>query len=163
MYRPLFCILGILHGVDARKRDSKKPLSASYTVKSNLFEKNDFDGYFALIDQLDQFKVEQQKLLEFSGGAAIHWAALHGNCQAIKKLVQRGTSVEVRNSEGCTALHIAAHAKRFNAMKTLRELGADAYASNNNGDTPLDIDDTDTVDNRPPFLQPFAPGRSKAS
>ena len=128
------------------------PRELSSQIES-LLEKNDFDGYFALIDQLDQFKVEQQKLLEFSGGAAIHWAALHGNCQAIKKLVQRGTSVEVRNSEGCTALHIAAHAKRFNAMKTLRELGADAYASNNNGDTPLDIDDTDTVDNPASFLQ----------
>ena len=80
----------------------------------SLLKANDFEGYFAL---LDQFEAETQKYLgefEFEGGKAIHWAAYHGNSDALKKLlsvVPRWKQPTRGEEQPCTLLLIIINAR----------------------------------------------------
>ena len=107
----------------------------------SLLKANDFEGYFAL---LDQFDAETQKYLgelEFDGGKAIHWAAYRGNSEALKKLLQRGTPVETSNNERRTALHIAAYNNQCKIIAILvKDFGACLQARDTRwNDTPLHL------------------------
>ncbi|MEP1207752.1 MAG: ankyrin repeat domain-containing protein [Rhizobiaceae bacterium] len=55
-------------------------------------------------------------------------AANAGDVEEIRRLVGAGANIEARDSNGRTALHIAAHASHDDALRALSELGADLNA-----------------------------------
>lgn len=59
--------------------------------------------------------------------------------QAIEFLMKNGIDVNVKNSQGTTALMIATKAKNLNLMKYLVSKGVDVNAKDNNGKTALDM------------------------
>lgn len=56
-----------------------------------------------------------------------HWAAKHGNCEALRNLVARSATpaielVELRTRHGRTALHVASCAGKVEAVKVLLQM-----------------------------------------
>ena len=41
------------------------------------------------------------------GDTALHWAACEGRCEEVRRLVGRGAEVDIRNSDGLTAVMLA--------------------------------------------------------
>ncbi|MGH9822759.1 MAG: ankyrin repeat domain-containing protein, partial [Blastocatellia bacterium] len=73
-----------------------------------------------------------------SGQTALMAAARKGQCAAIEMLLDRGASVNLKDSEGVMALHYAAGAPDdFKCLKTLIAHGADVKARTSRGSTPL--------------------------
>jgi ankyrin repeat protein len=70
---------------------------------------------------------------------ALHLAAQHGYTDAVRKLIQAGAHLELRNCQGKTALHLAIESGHFAAASRLVQAGADANAVTKNNRTPLDL------------------------
>ena len=67
------------------------------------------------------------------------WAALMGQTEAVKLLLQHGADINGRNKDDNTALHLAAFFGRADAVKVLLENGANIKARNDDGATPIDM------------------------
>ena len=72
-----------------------------------------------------------------SSRPAIHQATLDGHIEKVKRMVERGTDINTRDSYGRTALHIASAENHNIDMQILIELGADINAQDKQGRTPL--------------------------
>ena len=64
-------------------------------------------------------------------------AALNGNTDTAKALLEAGADLEAKNNNGGTALMLAALNGNTDTAKALLEAGADLEAKNNNGGTAL--------------------------
>ena len=64
-------------------------------------------------------------------------AALDGNTEKVKELIQQGADVNQRDDNGRTALMFAVINTHYETMKLLLEYGADVNAKSNQGGTPL--------------------------
>ena len=74
------------------------------------------------------------------GETLLHSALNNTHCarEIIDVLLKNGIDVNVRNSLGNTALHIAARTKKLESVRHLLSLGADPSIENNKRETPLD-------------------------
>ena len=70
------------------------------------------------------------------GQTPLIWAALTGQLEAARWLLQNGAAVQGRAKEGGTALHAAAFLGRVEIAQLLLQHGADVEAKNDNGYTP---------------------------
>ena len=64
------------------------------------------------------------------------WAALHGQTEAVKLLLEKGANINNRHRDGSTALHSAAFLGHVETVKLLLEKGADINARSNDGSLP---------------------------
>ena len=76
--------------------------------------------------------------LDTQGISPLAWAAMAGQAEAAKLLVEAGAEVNQRNQDGSVPLHGAAFLGRQEVVEQLLQLGADTTLKNNRGDTPLD-------------------------
>ena len=67
------------------------------------------------------------------------WAALSGQTDVAKLLLEKGATVNSRHRDGSTALHGAAFLGRVETVKLLLEKGADINIRKNDGMTPMDV------------------------
>ena len=65
------------------------------------------------------------------------WAALNGQTEAVKLLLEKGANIHNRHKDGSTALHSAAFLGHIDTVKLLLEKGADINARKPDGVTPL--------------------------
>ena len=73
----------------------------------------------------------------FGGSSPLITAALFGNKETTKALLDAGVKVNFTNNEGSTALHTAAFFCKTEIVNLLLENGADKTIKNNYGATPL--------------------------
>ena len=81
----------------------------------------------------------------FAGLTPLSWAALLGQAEAAKALIEHGANLKATNNDGSTALHNAAFMGEVEVAKLLVENGADINAATDNSDTPLSVTKTDHV------------------
>ena len=67
------------------------------------------------------------------------WAAMMGQTEAARLLLQHGAEVNGRNSDDNTALHLAIFLGRAGTAELLLKSGADVNAKNDDGATPIDL------------------------
>lgn len=72
------------------------------------------------------------------GSTPLITAAVFGQTEAARLLIEKGASVNVKNNEGSTALLTAAFFCHTEIVKLLLEKGAEVNALNNRDETPLD-------------------------
>lgn len=69
----------------------------------------------------------------------VTWAAMMGQTEAVRLLLQQGADVNGRNRDGNTALHLAMFLGRAETAELLLKSGADVNARNDDGATPVDV------------------------
>jgi ankyrin repeat protein len=75
-----------------------------------------------------------------SGATPLHWAALNGDLEFARLLLEHGADVEAQaRGEGMTPLHAAAAGGDVDLVELLLERGADAGARDRAGRRPLDV------------------------
>ena len=67
------------------------------------------------------------------------WAALNGQTEAARILIENGADVNIRDDKGSTPLHGAVAFGRADVAKLLVETGADQQARNDDGAKPMDV------------------------
>ncbi len=73
------------------------------------------------------------------GITPLGWAALNGQTEAAKLLIEKGADVNARSRDGSTPLNSAAFLGRIETVKLLLEKGADTTLRSNDGTTPTDV------------------------
>jgi ankyrin repeat protein len=71
------------------------------------------------------------------GHTALMRAALDGNTEKVKELIQQGADINQRDDIGRTALMFAVINSHYETMRVLLECGADVNAESNKGGTAL--------------------------
>jgi len=71
------------------------------------------------------------------GHTALMRAALDGNTEQVKELLNQGAEINQRDENGRTALMFAVINRHYDTMKVLLEHGADVNAKSNQGGTAL--------------------------
>ncbi|XP_048861796.1 protein phosphatase 1 regulatory subunit 12A isoform X1 [Brienomyrus brachyistius] len=80
-----------------------------------------------------------------SGGTAIHVAAAKGYAEVLKLLIQAGYDVNIKDFDGWTPLHAAAHWAKEEACRILVENLCDIDTVNKVGQTAFDVADEDVL------------------
>ncbi|MFP6694769.1 MAG: ankyrin repeat domain-containing protein [Pirellulales bacterium] len=73
------------------------------------------------------------------GSTPLSDAALYGQLDIAKYLIERGAKVEATNEDGNTPLHVAAFLCRAEIVTLLQKRGGSAYRKNGRGETPIDV------------------------
>jgi len=81
-------------------------------------------------------KAEKEKKLIY-GGTALSDAAINGQTDLIRQLLEKGGKIETKNKNSCTALHSAAVYGKTDVIRLLLEKGAKIEAKGKNDATPL--------------------------
>lgn len=68
---------------------------------------------------------------------SLHKAADDGDIAGVKRLLDEGVDVNVRDEGGATPLHVASFRGHHDVIKLLLAKGADIKAKDKDGDTPL--------------------------
>ena len=103
----------------------------------------DRNGNTALLYAAGGGNVEVIRLLLAKGardsvdGMALHGAALNGQAEVVKLLLENGGNIESKDRFGCTPLLVAAKEGKAEAVKQLLDGGAKIEATDDQGRTPL--------------------------
>ncbi|XP_069797749.1 protein phosphatase 1 regulatory subunit 12A-like isoform X2 [Narcine bancroftii] len=81
-----------------------------------------------------------------SGGTALHVAAAKGYLEVLKLLIQAGYDVNIKDNDGWTPLHAAAHWCKEEACRILIENFSDMDAVNKVGQAPFDLADESIIE-----------------
>ncbi|HJN12261.1 MAG TPA: ankyrin repeat domain-containing protein [Pirellulaceae bacterium] len=73
------------------------------------------------------------------GSTLLSTAALHGQLDIAKYLLERGAKVDANNNDGNTPLHVAAFLCRTEIAQLLLDKGGSVTQKNNRGETPVDV------------------------
>ncbi|MCH2115673.1 MAG: acyltransferase family protein [Pirellulales bacterium] len=73
-----------------------------------------------------------------SGSSPLLIAALYGQLEAARSLIEHGADIQNKNPDGSTPLHVAAFFGYREIVELLLAEGADPNLKNNKGETPLD-------------------------
>ncbi|MGB6043551.1 MAG: ankyrin repeat domain-containing protein, partial [Pirellulales bacterium] len=73
------------------------------------------------------------------GATLLSTAALHGQLDVAKALLERGAKVDATNRDGNTPLHVAAFLCHTEIVQLLLEQGASVSQKNSRGETPADV------------------------
>lgn len=71
------------------------------------------------------------------GAKAIHLAAMTGNLEVIKNVLEKGENVDVKTADGFTPLHLAVQCIKPEAVEILLGYGAKVFVTAGKGETPL--------------------------
>src|SRR5689334_16363483 len=81
-----------------------------------------------------------------NGFTALHFAAGYGWLGPVKKLVETGAGLEIKDLHyGETALHFAVKGDHAAVVQYLLDKGANTWSVNNEGKTPVDICATEEI------------------
>jgi ankyrin repeat protein len=75
--------------------------------------------------------------LDRAGRSDLHYAARDGNTKEVKRLLDLGFNVNLKDVNGHTPLHIAAQEQKPHTVEALLDAGAEIEAKDKNGHTPL--------------------------
>ncbi len=106
--------------------------------KHNLWEaaaKGDLSAIKNAIDSGPDLNVLDPQF----GIPPLGWAAISGQTEAAKLLLEKGAKIDERHRDGSTALHSAAFLGHIETVKLLLEKGADINVRKNDGMTPIDV------------------------
>ncbi|XP_050099335.1 acyl-CoA-binding domain-containing protein 6-like [Anopheles aquasalis] len=102
------------------------------------------DGVREALAELDS--AHRLNQLDDSGLAIIHWAADRGNAPILQSVLQTaGIDVNLRDSEGQTALHYASSCGYVDCIELLLAHHADRTVVDGNGETCVDVAFNETV------------------
>ncbi len=88
-----------------------------------------------ILDQFIQYKADVNAVTH-DGQSLLHLAAVSNNTYALQRLVAEGISINIRNQQGLTPLHIAVKGP-LELVKTCIDLGADIELKDNIGRSAL--------------------------
>ncbi|KAJ3114619.1 Transient receptor putative cation channel sub A member 1 [Phlyctochytrium bullatum] len=101
-------------------------------------------SHFEVADTLRKAMKREEKLQEsvLGSGGPLHYAAEHGDTEALRKLLtpsgsKSGPGVDNQDHRGCTALHTAARHGQVDALIFLLSCSATVDARSDDGRTPL--------------------------
>jgi peptidoglycan/LPS O-acetylase OafA/YrhL len=72
------------------------------------------------------------------GCRLLAWAAMHGDVDASRLLLEHGADINGRNADGSTALHCAVFTGHPEVVRLLLDRGADIFAGNGRGEIPVE-------------------------
>ena len=75
--------------------------------------------------------------LDKYGRSNLHYAALDGDVDAVRRLIEDGQDVSLPDESGWTPLHFATQSGRPDVASCLIDAGADVEAPDEHGNTPL--------------------------
>jgi hypothetical protein len=75
----------------------------------------------------------------------LSWAAIHGDLESIRVLIEMGCDPSLSNPDGNTALHASMFFGNYPLVEYLLEQGADITKRNSNGETPVNSLRVDTM------------------
>ena len=76
-----------------------------------------------LVTQLLQTSMVDINVQDVKGNTALHYAAINGDVNVCKALIDQGASIDITNSSEETALHLAAGERNKNIVETLVNTG----------------------------------------
>jgi ankyrin repeat protein len=99
-------------------------------------------GFITTLPQLQASlpSLEQQPQVRrpsFQRNCNLHDAALNGDIERVRELLEQGDDPNEKNIKGQTPLHLAAYMERLNLIPILIDAGADINAKDDFGKTPL--------------------------
>ena len=97
------------------------------------------DGELSVIKKALENEADIEALDPQFGIDPLGWAALNGQTEAAKLLLEKGAKINNRHKDGSTALHAAAFLGRTETVKLLLEKGADVSLKKDDGMTPLSV------------------------
>jgi uncharacterized protein len=97
---------------------------------------SDWTSYFD--SEQNEIELTDVNQLDWAGDSPLHIAAVHGDTEAIRVLVENGAELNARGENGLTPFHAAFMSKQAEAIKMLSELGADPNAIDAFGKKPQD-------------------------
>jgi ankyrin repeat protein len=72
-----------------------------------------------------------------TGRLPLHWACVKGSTEIVEILLEAGTSIEIKDNDGCTPIMLACANGKAETAITLREMGAKVNIKSKDGSTPL--------------------------
>lgn len=108
------------------------------------------EGYVLLRDAIENKHTAVTKLLLTNGSKVnsknkkpsntpLHFAAINGDIEIVKMLLDRGANIDAKNQYGRTPLHNAIENKKMEITELLLNRGANINVKSNDGITPLHI------------------------
>lgn len=104
------------------------------------------DGDLELVQEWREKDAEQLELAEFAGNKPLQIAALNGNDEVVKYLIEQGCLIDCANVDKDTPLIDAAENGHLAVVKILLESGVDPLRQNLKGQQALDVVTDDTED-----------------
>jgi len=91
------------------------------------------DRATTIIDNCIKFNVFNLNVKDELGNAGIHRAAMNGDIDTLKLLINSGCDVNLLNNYGDSALHCAVEEDKINIVRVLLQKECDLHIINNNG------------------------------
>lgn len=120
--------VALQRAIDARHTGPRNPLARAVS-QGDLAETTRLLGDGAQVNEP----------LGDDGSTLLSTAALYGQLEVARLLLERGAKVDATNRDGNTPLHIAAFLCQTEIVQLLLEKGAPVSQKNNRGETPIDV------------------------